>query len=284
MRTTKVVLLAGLCSAIAAGAASAQTRPGFEVSAELLDYSYRERLDGDVAVRDDGGFVGIGGTYVETIGDGVLLRAHLNVALGSVDYRGPAGGIDGIATEESRIDDVSQGIGQLELHLGKDFALGGTTLTPFVGIGSRYLRDDSGGETTDDGLLGYDREVSFAYVPIGMSARLPLSPSHDAGLVLSGQYNIVTHGTAESKFSRLDPAIPDVEVDLEGGSGFELSALLSLPVGRPSVSFGPFVRRWSIDRSHSFVLVDPEGSGEAVEFFEPKNDTTEFGLRIAFGF
>jgi hypothetical protein len=284
MRTTLLVLLVGACSAITAEAASAQTRPGFEVNAELLDYSYRERLDGDIVVRDDGGFVGIGATYVETIGGGVLLRARLNVALGSVDYRGPAGGIDGFAAQDSRIDDVSQSFGQLELHLAKDFALGGATLTPFVGIGSRYLEDESGGETTEDGLLGYDREVSFAYVPIGMSARLPLSSSRAATLVLSGQYNIVTHGTAESKFSRIDPSFPDVEVDLEGGSGFELSALVSLPLGSRSVSFGPFVRRWSIDRSRSFVLADPEGGGDAIEFFEPTNDTTEFGLRAAFGF
>jgi hypothetical protein len=236
-----------------------------------------------VIVRDDGGFAGLGATYVETVGNGILLRARLNVAVGSVDYRGSAG-LGGAAAEDSRIDNVSQSFGQLELHIAKDFALGRATLTPFVGIGSRYFQDQSGGETTDDGLLGYDREISFAYVPIGVAARLPLSLARDASLVVSGQYNIVTHGTARSKFSNLDPSFPDVKVSLSGGSGFEMSALVSLPVGTRLVSFGPFVRSWSIDKSQSFVFTDPEGSGEAIEFFEPRNGTMEFGLRMAFAF
>lgn len=58
--------------------------------------------------------------------------------------------------------------GQLELQLARDFRLGDrATLTPFIGLASRILSDNSGGEETEEGLLGYDREISYAFVPIG---------------------------------------------------------------------------------------------------------------------
>jgi hypothetical protein len=101
---------------------------------------------------------------------------------------------------------------------------------------------------------------------------------------LSAQYNWIVGGEAESKFSDVDPALPDVELNLDGGHGFEAMANVEFPLGRHAISFGPFLRHWNVDRSDPFVLVDPDGSGEAIEFFEPKNRTTEIGVRLAFGF
>jgi len=97
------------------------------------------------------------------------------------------------------------------------------------------------------------------------------------------QYNLVVRGEVRSKLSGVDPALPDITVDLADGDGFELSAMLAVPIGRRALGVGPFVRRWQIDRSKTFTLVDPQGSGEAVEFFEPRNATTEFGVRLVFG-
>jgi hypothetical protein len=267
-------LLAGSCALASATPAEARTRPGFEIAAELFDYNYRERLDGDTIVRDDGTFGGGAFSYVETVGGGWFLRGSLSAAVGSVDYR---------SNEGDRIDNVSQSIGQLELHVGRDLSLGnGAILTAFTGLGSRALIDESGGEETDTGLSCYDREVSFAYLPIGVAARIPAG--RRATLAFSAQYNWIVGGEAESKFSDVDPVLPDIELELDGGHGFEAKANVEFPLGRHAISFGPFVRHWNIDRSDSFVLVDPDGSGEAIEFFEPKNRTTEVGVRLAFGF
>jgi hypothetical protein len=35
------------------------------------------------------------------------------------------------------------------------------------------LEDESGGEETELGFLGYDREVSYAYVPPSLATRWP---------------------------------------------------------------------------------------------------------------
>lgn len=272
MKKVTLGLVAAGATFMASGA-EAQTRPGFELGAEVLDYSYRERFEGEVVARDDGTFAGVTAGYVETIGGGMFLRARLSVDFGSVDY----------SSDDGRIDNVSQSIGQLELHLGRDIALGsGATLTPFIGLGSRVLEDKSGGEETEFGALGYDREISYAYVPVGVSMALPVTGG--AELRLSGQYNWIVGGESKSRLSDIDPEFPDIKVDFEEGHGFEASAILSFPLGRHAIGFGPFVRRWNLDRSESFVLTDPEGSGESIEFFEPKNRTTEVGLRLSFSF
>jgi hypothetical protein len=266
---------------MAGSTANAQTRGGFEAGAELFDYNYRERFEGKTIVKDDGLFKGVALGYVETIGGGAFLRARMSIAYGSVDYRSD-GSIIG-EPGDTRLDNVSQSIGQLELHVGKDFQLeGGTTITPFIGLGSRYLLDESGGEETVDGLFGYDREVSYGYVPVGVATRFRLGSA--SALTLSAQYNWVVHGDVKANFSDIDEELPDVEVELDKGHGFELSAMVSIPVGRNAINVGPFFRRWDIGRSKSFILTDPEGSGESIEFFEPKNHTGELGLRVTFSF
>jgi hypothetical protein len=273
-------LLAG--AALAPGAAQAQTRGGFEAGVEVFDYSYRERSEGKTVVRDDGPFVGVALGYVETLGNGWFLRANLAGAAGSVDYRSDGSILDE-EPGESRLENVSQGIGHFELQVGRDFMLSeGVSLTPFIGLSSRVLNDRSGGEESDDGLLGYDREVGYFYVPLGLALRHKLGTR--GAITFSAQYNHLIGGSAESKFSELDPELPDVKVDLNGGSGFGLSAIADIPLGRNPIRFGPFLRSWSIDQSKSFVITNPDDPTETLELAEPKNLTTEIGLRLSFAF
>ncbi|HZF42321.1 MAG TPA: hypothetical protein VEZ48_02815 [Sphingomonadaceae bacterium] len=270
MKTAPWIFVAGLSVLGSTGTAQAQTRPGFELGSELFDYSYRERSEGKTIVRDDGEFIGLTGSYVETIGSGLFLRARLSTDFGRVDYE--AG--------NERLKNVSQDIGQLELQIGRDFKLGsGTTLTPFAGLASRVLTDHSGGKVTQGGLQGYDREISYGYVPVGIAAGLPVGSN--LRLNLSVQYNWVIDGVSESKFSEIDPEAPDLKLDLRDGHGIEASAMLSVPLGGDALSFGPFVRQWNLDRSESATFVE---DGLSVEFFEPKNRTTEVGVRLSFGF
>ena len=267
---TSLFFLAAACSLSCLSPAQAQTRPGFEVGAQLFDYDYRERLDGATLARDDGKFIGITASYVETVGSGWFLRAVTSTGSGSVDY----------SSDDGKIEGVSQYIAQVELQVGRDFLVGGlTTLTPFTGIGGRALDDNSGGEQTETGAQGYDREIGYTYIPVGLAATVPFGSK--MRLAFSGQMNWVVAGKAESKFSDLDPELPNLSLDLDGGYGIEASATLSAPVGRHAVSFGPFLRHWNIERSKSQTFRE---DGFAVEFFEPANKSTELGVRVAFAF
>lgn len=141
MKRTGTMITALLAAAaLSPVAARAQTRGGFEAGVEVFDYGYRERLDGETIVFDDGQFGGFHLGYVETIGGGMFLRGKLSVAAGSVDYRSPD------PAGDDRIENVGQSTGQLELHVGIDLPVGaGATLSPFIGIGGRSLIDESGG-------------------------------------------------------------------------------------------------------------------------------------------
>lgn len=195
--------------------------------------------------------------------------------------REPEGSLHG-GSEEVRLANVSQGIGQFEVQLGHDFALGnGSSLTPFTGFAVRRLTDRSGGEESDNGALGYDREVVYPYLPLGLAYRTPIGRS---ALTISGQYNHLLGGRVKSKFSEIDPEFPDVVVNLDGGSGLELSAIVDVPLGRKALRVGPFVRRWSVKDSEVTRLTNPEDPSEALEFVEPRSRTTEVGVRLSIAF
>lgn len=267
---TSIFFLAGACGMALASPAQAQTRPGFEVGAQLFDYGYRERFEGETIVRDDGRFIGPTASYVETIGGGWFLRAAAATGSGSVDY----------SSEDGEIEDVSQYVAQVEFHVGRDFRLGGGgALTLFTGLGGRALDDNSGGRETEQGLLGYDREIGYSYVPLGVAASAQVGSR--TSVTLSAQYNLLFAGTAQSKFSQIDPEFPDLSLDLDGGHGIDASAMLAVAVGRNAIRFGPFVRHWDLERSKSKFF---EEEGLEIELFEPANRTTELGLRIAFAF
>jgi hypothetical protein len=271
---SKLVFVAGTCGLLLVSPAQAdaqtQTRRGFEVGAEILDYSYRERLGGKTVASDDGRFYGLAASFVAGLGRGYLFRARLAMDFGSVDY----------SSEDGEIENVRQSIGQLELHAARDFPLGrSATVTPFSGLGSRILSDKSGGEETESGVLGYDREISYAYVPLGAAVTTQIAAS--STLTLSAQYNWVVGGDAESKLSRIDPEFPDLRMDIPGGHGLEASAIVGIPAGRTQVRVGPFVRHWNIQQSESLTF---EEDGEAIELFEPRNRTTELGLRLSLAF
>jgi hypothetical protein len=274
---TKLVLGLALvaCATGFATPALGQTRPGFEAGLELYRIGYKEFVSGDLFIRQDGGMVGINLSYVQPVAGGLFGRALLSGAAGSVDYD---------PLDEPVIQNIPQSSGRVELHLGYDFMLkGGTSITPFAGYGARLYEDESGGLETEGGLLGFDREITYRYLPIGLASSIPVGGRKR--LHLSAQYNHLIGGEVNNRFSRLDPDAPDVELDFNGGNGLEASAMLSLPVGRRhAINVGPFVRRWDLDDSDSFIITNPDDPSEAIELLEPANRTTEIGVRVSFSF
>jgi hypothetical protein len=265
----------GLCAAGIATPAQGQTRPGFEAGLEAFQIGYKEFDEGELFIREDGQMLGIHLSYVQPIAGGLFGRVRLSGAAGSVDYD---------PLDEPVIEDIDQSSGRVELHLGYDFMLkGGTSITPFAGYGARLFEDESGGRETESGRLGFDREITYRYVPVGLAASIPVGGRKR--LNLSAQYNHVIGGEVNNLFSRIDPDLPDVELDFNGGHGLEASAMLSLPVGRRhAINVGPFIRRWDLNQSDSFTIVNPDDPTEVITVFEPENRTTEIGVRLGFSF
>jgi hypothetical protein len=267
---TPIYRLGALCAVAIAAPATAQTRGGFEVGPKVVDYSYREMLDGATIVRDDGLLYGLAVGYTETLSRGWFLRLRADAVTGNVDYEDDEG---------ERIENVSQTAGTAEFHLGKDFAVGGATLTPFAGIGHRTLRDESGGRETQGGLAGYDRTISYRYLPVGVAVSFGIGAS--ARMELSGQANFVVGGRARSRLSEIDPDLPDLDLALRGGTGFRLSALGEIPIGGSAIRFGPVLETWTINPSESLQISE---GGDTFELSEPRNRTVMVGAMASFAF
>ena len=153
-------------------------------------------------------------------------------------------------------------------------------LTLFTGLGGRLLDDRSGSKASQG---GYDREIYYSYVPVGVAAAIPLDKAGPS-LLLSAQFNWLAGGDAKSKFARLDPEVPNVKVGLRSGWGLEAAAAVRVPIGPRAIIAGPFVRHWNVGRSKILVLTDPDFPDAEIQFFEPRNRTTELGFRITLAF
>ena len=47
--------------------------------------------------------------------------------------------------------------------IGRDYYLDGTRVLPYVGVGYRYLDDDSAGKFSSVGAMGYDRQANYYF-------------------------------------------------------------------------------------------------------------------------
>ena len=250
--------------------AEAQVAQGWEIGVQGYGYRYKEAIE-DIRVEDEGRFFGFGLEYGRTFANDCTFNARLWGATGSVDYS---------ANDGNQLDDVEQSVGQAEFLVGRNFAASkAISIRPYLGLGGRSLEDLSGGRVTEAGAFGYDREIGYAYVPLGVAA---MADRPGGGrLAVYGQYNRLVGGTSRSEFGDVDPSAPTVEVEFEDGHGWEFGAKLTTPVGRGTIGVQPFVRTWNVDRSTSAFFEDEELS---VELFEPPSETRELGVRLVYGF
>lgn len=262
--------LAAAAALTAATAASAQSAEGLELGLQTYGYDYKETFEGG-SIKDEGRFTGFTVDYGRRVG-GFSFDARFRYAEGEIDYS---------ADDGAGLDDVQQTVGQLELLAGRPFAASPTTtVTPYVGIGSRVLLDESGGQATEDGISGYDRDIGYVYLPLGAAARF--RQGERMSLVIYGQLNVLVGGRARSDFSTIEPGAPVVETEFNGGRGLEFGASLGFAFRGGRINVGPFYRSWDIDQSDSFVVTDPDEG--TIELFEPPNRTREFGIKLSYGF
>lgn len=270
MRVSVGLLAATSILALSSLEARAQVAQGWEIGLQGYGYRYEEAFE-DIRVKDEGRFFGFGVEYGRTFANNWTFDARLWGAGGSVDYS---------ANDGSRLEDVAQYMGQVELLVGRNFATSATSfLRPYVGLGGRSLDDESGGLTTKNGAAGYDREIGYSYVPLGLAAVTDRPDGRR--IAVYGQYNHVVSGTSRSEFGDIDPSASTVEVEFEDGRGWEIGAKLTTPLGRGTIGVQPFVRSWDLERSTSAFFEDEQF---IFEVFEPANQTREIGVRLTYGF
>ncbi|MEI6437968.1 MAG: hypothetical protein WCO69_04370 [Candidatus Omnitrophota bacterium] len=241
-------------------------RHAFSVAYEFYGYNYQEFVAGAKFMNNKGAYSGLDVEYAYhpempkgfagDLVDGLLFQGRF--AVGQVDYTG-SGNFSGI-------DDHMYELRAL-LTKTHSFAYD-VSVTPFLGIGYRYLND--GLEQYTPG--GYNRESRYLYVPLGVGLAKKFGDGWS--LAMNLEYDHLIDGEQQSHLEDVDPTVDTAINKQRTGYGVRASFKVAKDLThRLSVFVEPFFRFWSIEKS------DIKLSG-----YEPKNTTREVGLKVGVGF
>jgi hypothetical protein len=238
---------------------------GFDLRAELSYIKYEEP---SIAVEEKGAMYGIYGAYnVRPKEDNPLkgfidvyhLDAHADY--GALDY-------DGSGT----VNDIGNYMFEPRFWIGKDLPLGvNSRITPYAGIGYRFLYDDGGGNITTTGASGYDRRSQYLYAPVGMEAKIATHSDWQVGL--TAEYDAFIRGWQDSYLSDV-AGYADIHNTQRKGYGLRGSMMLEKHTPAFDIEIGPYIRYWNIGRSN---IATSHGSAVTFTGFEPANKSTEIG-------
>ncbi|MFC1510623.1 hypothetical protein ACFL49_03080, partial [Candidatus Omnitrophota bacterium] len=197
-----------------------------------------------------------------------MLRAEGKYCYGLLDY-------DSEGTGESQNDPYH--VLELRGLVGRDLAtFKNTLITPYLGFGYRYLKDDSGGTTTSTGHASYDRESNYFYIPIGVESYHQLTETF--ALKLTAEYDHFLFGRQISHLEDASPYYETTKNDQKDGYGARGSIRLIKQFENVDLYIEPFVNFWKIeDSERSNVIFNGVVIGTGIE---PDNNTTEYGFKL----
>ena len=267
----KKVLVLTICFMfVGVGSISAQSETStllkkhtFEVGPEI---SYRTYKEPDV-MKEKGMMYGLVGSY--TYHSKIMLKAEGRVSVGWVDY-----------SNSGKIDDIRDYLLEVRGLGGYDFSISNSFITPFIGIGYRYLNDDSSGEVSTTGALGYERESYYLYSPIGISFITGLRDGWSFGGTL--EYDYFWWGKQKSHLSDVNPGYNDISNRQKKGDGLRGSIIFQERFKKVDFKAELFIRYWNIKKSNTETWTyygTPIGYA-----WEPKNVSTEIGIMLGVRF
>jgi hypothetical protein len=237
----------------------------FTLGAEISNIKYKEPN-----MEEKGMMYGVVGSYAYHINK-VMLKAEGKLAYGQEDYDGVTWG--GTPLTLSGIPAY-----MLELRglLGYDFTVKAITITPNLGIGYRWLQDNSQNKYS----AGYKRESNYFYIPISMEAVANLGSGWSLGANV--EYDRFLWGIQKTYLSDVDPGNNDIENRQTSGYGFRGSISIAKKYEKVGFIIEPYIRYWNINDSE----IEPiTYYGTIVNYgIEPNNTSTEIGCKLAVTF
>lgn len=276
----KIMIIVGLL--LVCGVSFAQDKlHNLQVAYEVSNYKYREPGHMYLRAQPKQGISVLytrrsvlSGDVSET--DKSFASLEFRYMTGDVDYHG--GYINGPALTIYNVTDYYfEGV----LRLGAVYGLNENwEFWPYLGIGWRQLRNHL--EEGGDG--GYLRESTYWYLPLGLNVRF--HTENGWNLVLNGEFDYLLKGTQYSGgvLSNYGPLDGNTNNQSEG-YGVRISVKTERSLGKVGVFVEPFWRYWHIQNSDigSKDLLDHPG-WYMKGFYEPKNYTHEYGLKVGLTF
>ncbi|TPE48237.1 hypothetical protein FJM67_13555 [Maribrevibacterium harenarium] len=250
----------------------ALTTPAWGVTTESefgLTFSQTYYVEPDI-MEQRGQLFGVNGTFAQRQNAAVILEVEYSA--GWVDYKG-----------SGTMENIPDTLFETRVLLGKDWLAGnGYRVTPYLGLGYRFLTDDSTGMVSSDGSGGYRREQSYVYSPIGIA--FTPAPWHTGWrLGATMEYDHFWYGNNLSTISAVCGGT-DSYVSQDEGEGARVSLRLYSPrlPNRGRVIFETFYRYWSIADSTSNLVYAPRchSNPSSEYYYEPHNQSEQFGLRL----
>jgi hypothetical protein len=158
-----------------------------------------------------------------------------------------------------------RGEGYAAYRLSADFS-------PFLGLGYRWLYDDSGGKTTSTGFSSYDRLSQYFYLPVGGIYQFTDT------FRIKAQFNWLLYGQQVSYLSDIS-GFSDLKNDQNSGWGVDTTLDYRLT---ERLGMHAFFRYWQIDDSDPTVGFF--NGAPAFTGLEPKNTTVETGIGFSYKF
>jgi hypothetical protein len=265
----KSILVSVLCFMfIGIGSALAQTelpKHSWELGSEISYIKYKE----PGMMEEKGVMYGVVGSYAYRTK--WMLKADGKFSYGKLDYRGQLQ--DGTPYSIDNIRDYMlefRGVG------GYDFPIfTSTIITPYAGMGYRYLNDDSSFDPA-----GYQRESNYLYSPVGVEVLTKLNNGWFWGI--TAEYDIFWWGEQVSHLGDAVLGANTIRNTQRKGYGLRGSVKLLTKGDRLDFVLEPFIRYWNIRKSDD---ADITYYGTTVGYgYEPKNNSTEIGCKLALRF
>ena len=233
----KRVILSVAVGLMLLGAGSAFAEPAkamqrWKLGAELSGIAYEE----PGVMKEDGIMYGIAGSWAKYRNE-TMIRIEGKFSYGQVDYvnSGTLDGIDDFMLE-FRV------LGGQELPILKP-----AVVMAYMGLGYRYMNDDSGGRQTSMGAWGYERESNYLYLPLGVEALVGINKGWSLGAVL--EYDIFLWGKQISHLRDVSLGYDDLENEQREGYGYRGSIELRKKWRSKEFAIEPFIRYWEIKQS-----------------------------------
>lgn len=253
------VLLAVSSTAIAQQPDPLATRNGWELGVQAAWYEY---LEPDFAELS-GNRLGLSAARTFS-GSGLFEKFDLRASYGSLKYQG-SGTMTG----------VPDLILEARAVAGMDWIGTRASLSPYLGLGYRWLYDDLRGNGST-GAAGYRRYSNYVYAPVGFTARFRLVD----GWVLAPtlEADVFLQGKQVSNLSDTGLGYIDVTNHQNTGRGHRASFM----VEKGAWAFGAWTQYWHI--SDSDVQFAGVVGGIPRTGREPENYTRESGLELRYRF
>jgi hypothetical protein len=267
----KILLIVACLMFIYAGNTLAQVEQlshSFELGSEIYHITYKE----PGIMNSKGVMYGVAGSYRCKNQKNYIAKIDGRLSYGRVDYKGSTWG--GTPLTINDIPDYSFEVRGL---MGYDHVVSkGNIITPFFGIGYRYLNDDASKKYHG----GYERESKYFYSPVGLEGVVDMGKGWSLGATI--EYDIFWQGIQRSHLSNVDSALNDQKNKQKKGYGLRGSIKLKKQGDKIGFVMEPFIRYWNIDDSEITALSYDDtliGYG-----YEPKNNSTEIGCKVGMTF